>query len=113
MDLRKFEMPACPMPLTVAVDLASRRSGRPPEDVRRAEYVSTVALRARLAEEPAAASMVQRFAPHWRIHFAGYEAVLEEEDGPTYTVLPRGPNDDVLVFEDGSTMTVSEAMRRP
>lgn len=109
LDIRKFETPACPMPLTVALDLASRQSGRSPDDVRRAEFISSVALKARLAEDPTAPTTVKRFEPHWRIHFAGYEAVLDEGDGPTYAVLPRGPTDDLLVFEDGSTMTFQEA----
>ena len=100
---------ACPMPVTVALKLASQRSGRSVDDVRRADYVSSTALQARLAEEPAAAQMVRRFEPHWRIHFAGYEAVVDEGDGPAYMVLPRGPTDDVLVFEDGDTMTFQEA----
>ncbi|HEX5052107.1 MAG TPA: hypothetical protein VFZ65_10065 [Planctomycetota bacterium] len=109
LDLSKFKTPACPMPIAVALRLASQQSGRSIDDVRRAEFVSSVALEARLAEEPAAARLVKRFEPHWRIHFAGYEGVVDEGDGPTYMVWPRGPTDDLLVFEDGSTMTFREA----
>ena len=109
-DFRKFESAACSMPVMEALKIACQRTGRAVEDVRLADYVSATKLRARLAEEPAAARMVKRFEPHWRVRFAGYEAVIDDGDGPTYVLLPRGPTDDVLVFEDGVVMTCQEAI---
>src|SRR5262245_34327297 len=84
------------MRLVDALDLASRRSGRPIADVWSATYVSATQLEQCSSENPDAASH-QRFEPHWRIKFAGKEAIVDEGDGPSYTFM-LDLDDDVLVF---------------
>lgn len=106
-DSSQSSRSAKPMSVAEALALASRRSGRPIGDVRSATYVSAVQLEARLAENPAAARDVLRFEPHWRIQFAGHEAVVDEGDGPVYTFALELA-DDVLIFADGSAMTFFE-----
>ena len=96
-----------PMPLADALDLASRRSGRPIAEVWSATYISATQLKQCLLEDPSAATSGQRFDPHWRIQFAGQEAVIDDGDGPGYT-FRLGHDDDVLVFGDGVVMTFFE-----
>lgn len=94
------------MPLGAALDLASRRSGRPIAEVWSATYVSATQLKQCAAEDPSAASS-QRFEPHWRIQFAGQEAIADDGHGPGYT-FRLGCDDDLLVFRDGVVMTFFE-----
>ena len=95
-----------PMPLVDALQLASHRSGRPIAEVWSATYVSATQLKQSLSENPALANS-RGFAPHWRIQFAGQEAVVDDEHGPGYT-FSLEHDDDVLVFGDGTVMTFFE-----
>lgn len=96
-----------PMPLLDALPLASRRSGRPIAAVWSARFVSLIQLEQCLAEDPGRASS-RGFAPHWRIQFAGREAVVDAGHGGGYT-YELGHEDDVLVFTDGTVLTFFEA----
>ena len=91
------------MSMLDALELASRRSGRPAAEARNVTYVSATQLKAVLAEDPGAATALQRFGPHWRIQFALEEAFVGGRRGG-YT-FRLGRDDDVLVYEDGAAMT--------
>jgi hypothetical protein len=95
-----------PMPLIDALQVASRRSARPVAAVWSARFVSAAQLAHRAAEKPALAGS-RGFAPHWRITFAGREALVDEGHGPSH-LIELGDDDDVLVFADGSVMTFFE-----
>lgn len=95
------------MPVVEALRLASRRSGRPIEVVWSARFVSAAQLEQCLRENPRLADS-RGFAPHWRIQFAGQEAIVDDDHGSGYT-FRLDPADDVLVFADGAVLTFSEA----
>lgn len=95
-----------PMPLIDALQLASRRSGRPIAEVWSARYVSATQLKQCMRENPSVANS-RGFAPHWRIQFAGQEAVVDDERGSSYS-FQLGHDDDVLVFGDGVVMTFEQ-----
>jgi len=112
MDYSKWRGSDATPPMTVvdALGIASRRSGRPIAQVRSATYVSAMELQACLLENPNAGRKMHRFEPHWRIHFAGEEAIFDDGHGPGYTFV-LGDADDVFVFLDGSALTLSEVDR--
>mgnify|MGYP007126011723 CR=1 FL=1 len=89
--------------LVAALELASRRSGRPIVEARSATFVSATQIEAALSEDPRAATALKRFAPHWRIQFAPEEAFVGGRRGG-YT-FRLGREDDVLVYDDGVAMT--------
>jgi hypothetical protein len=95
------------LPLVDALQLASRRSGRPIAEVWSARFVSATQLEQCVSENPGVANS-RGFAPHWRIQFAGQEALVDGAHGSSYTFRLE-PDDDVLVFASGAVTTFSEA----
>ncbi|MEO0479362.1 MAG: hypothetical protein AAF196_07775 [Planctomycetota bacterium] len=100
------------MSVADALELASRRSGRPIDEVVGATYVSAVQLEVCIAQDPDAPKAVRRWGPHWRVWFAGKEWLETGENGPAWA--SRLSDDDIiLVFEDGAVMNEVEVQNGP